>query len=323
MRSATIMQVLITGAAGNLGSILARHLLNESSDTLRLMIHRKDVSEDLRANTRTQVVRADLADISTLPSAVSGADVIVHFAGVLFKARPERFLPKTNAEYFTHLVDAASAHGVKKLILISFPHVEGPTSVDHPATGRLDGDPISVHAKTRLEEEKYLFANVQTPISLRVGMVYGNGILMTDTARWLARRRLLGVWRERTQIHLISKDDFCRAVAGAIHNPTARGIYHLGDDGIVSLQEFMSIACEAWKTKPPWRMPLWMIYTAARLCELYSFVFNARSLLTKDFIDIGRVSYYGNTSRMKADLLSELRYPSILEGIRTLADDSR
>jgi nucleoside-diphosphate-sugar epimerase len=41
--------------------------------------------------------------------------------------------------------------------------------------GRLDGNPISVHARTRLEEEKYLFNEIEKPVSLRVGMVYGKG----------------------------------------------------------------------------------------------------------------------------------------------------
>jgi hypothetical protein len=34
-----------------------------------------------------------------------------------------------------------------------------------------------VHAKTRLEEEIYLFKEIENPVSLRSGMVYGNGIL--------------------------------------------------------------------------------------------------------------------------------------------------
>ena len=43
-----------------------------------------------------EVVRADLGDRPTLVPAVRGADVIVHFAGVLFAPRPEKFLPITN-----------------------------------------------------------------------------------------------------------------------------------------------------------------------------------------------------------------------------------
>ncbi len=312
------MRILITGAAGNLGSILTHHLLAHSAHQLRLMIHRRAVSQRVQQSSQTEVVRADLSDPKSLPPVVRGVDAIVHFAGVLFKARPQKFLHQTNTQYFEHLASAATAVGVEKIILISFPHVEGPTSIKQPARGRLDAEPISVHAQTRLAEERILFDTAESPLSLRVGMVYGDGVLMIDTARWLARRCLLGVWRERTQIHLISKLDFCRAVTAAIESPSARGIYHIGDDGNDSLQAFLRVACEQWGTKPPWKMPLWTIYTAAWVCEVWSAVFSTRALLTGDFVDIGRVSYYGDTSRMKAELIDTLRYPTLQEGKSTL-----
>jgi len=282
------------------------------------MVHKTDVSSELNDADRVEVVRVDLAQPETLSAAVTGIDAIVHFAGVLFKSQPEKFLAVTNIRYFENLVDAATSCGVKKVVLISFPHVEGPTSIEHPARGRLDADPISIHAKTRLDEERYLFDRVDWPVSLRLGMIYGTGILMIDAAKWLSRWRLLGVWKERTQIHLISKVDFCAAAASAVCNPQANGIYHIGDDGNVSLQEFLRIACEEWGTKPPWQMPTWMIYAAAGMCELFARLFKTKSPLTKDFIDIGRSPYYGDTSRMKEELLAQLKYPSIAEGRGTL-----
>ena len=164
------MRILITGAAGNLGSLLAQYLLSHEVGLLRLMVFRRDVPADLKVAGKTEIVRADLSQQNSLATAVKGVDVIVHFSGVLFKANPEHFLSTTNTSYFKNLVDVAKGNGIRRIILISFPHVEGPTSIEKPAKGRLDGTPISVHAKTRLEEERYLFANAAEPISLRVGM---------------------------------------------------------------------------------------------------------------------------------------------------------
>ena len=212
--------------------------------------------------------------------------------------------------------------GVKRVILISFPHVEGETTPDHPARGRLDGNPVSMHARTRLEEERLLFEYGERrgfePVALRVGMVYGNGILMIDAARWFSRHALLGVWRKPTCIHLISTDDFLEATRAAIMNEGVRGIYHVGDEGIQTLQEFLDEATKYWHTCRPWRMPLWMINTAARVFELVSRLFGVRSPLTIDFIRIGRVSYYGDTSRMREELLPRLKYKNFREGLETL-----
>lgn len=306
--------VLITGAAGNLGSLLARHLLAHTSVRLRLMVHHRPLPADIARHPRVEALRADLADPGTLRGRLKGTDAIVHFAGVLFKARPEKFLPTTNTAYFRNLVDTAVAEGVGKIILVSFPHVEGPTTSVAPATGRLDREPISVHARTRLEEERYLMANAPQPVSLRVGMVYGRGILMVEAAHWLAERRLLGVWKEPTEIHLISREDFCAAATAAALAASVRGIYHVGDEGRNTLQEFLDVACDQWGCARPWLMPLPLIYGAASACETVSLLFGTTAPLTRDFIDIGRVSYYGDTTRLRHELLSQLRYPTLQAG---------
>lgn len=315
--------VLVTGAAGNLGSRLARHLLARGSCRLRLMRHRTPLPVDLQ-QAADEVVEADLARPETLAPAVAGVDAIVHFAGVLFAPRPERFLPTTNTVWFSRLLDAAIDAGVGRLILISFPHVEGKSSFDQPATGRLDRRPTSVHARTRLEEERRLLERTREtgtrPIVLRLGMVYGRGILMIEAARWLARRRLLGIWRRPTSIQLVSTLDCLRAIEAALLARDAHGIYHVGDEQPVTLQQFLDAACRAWGVPAPWRLPWWSIVTAAALCEVYAWAAATRSPLTRDFVRIGRASYWGDTRRFRRELLPELVYPTLNEGIATLTD---
>jgi nucleoside-diphosphate-sugar epimerase len=212
------MEILITGAAGNLGSFLVRRMLG-GPHRLRLLVHRKPLPFDATRYDNVSVHRADLADPATLAEPCDGADSVVHFAGVLFRPRPERFLAKTNVEYVENLVNAATGAGASKFILISFPHVEGETTPENPATGRLDGNPESVHAKTRLAAETYMFDACEgtgtAAVALRPGMIYGRGVLMVEAARWLLGHRLLGVWREPTRIHLLSLPDFLDCVVAA------------------------------------------------------------------------------------------------------------
>jgi len=313
--------ILITGAAGNLGGLLARHLQSKGYP-LRLMFHNTPLMEDLADAPNVTPVQADLAKPETLEAAVREADVVVHFAGLLFAPWPQKFLPKTNTMWFANLLEACVQAQVHRVVLISFPHVEGKTSVDAPATGRLDADPISVHARTRLEEERLLLERAPTggitPLVLRLGMVYGRGILMIDAARWLAEHRLLAVWKEPTWIHLLSTADFLAATEAAITVPEARGIYHIGDDRPITLQEFLAEACRVWQLSPPHKMPVWMIYAAATLCELFASVTKTRSPLTSDFIRIGRVSYYGDTRRAREELIPVLQHPTLSSGGSTL-----
>jgi nucleoside-diphosphate-sugar epimerase len=286
------------------------------------MVHNTPLHEDLARAHHVEVIEADLAKPNTLAPAVRDADVIVHFAGMLFAPNPERFLPETNTRWFSNLLDQALPADVKRIILISFPHVEGETSFDEPATGRLDREPISVHARTRLQEERLLFERARntptTPIVLRLGMVYGRGILMVDAARWLARRRLLAVWTEPTMYQLISLNDALRAIEAAIDKPGIEGIYHVGDEKPVTLQQFLDEACRIWQCPRPWRVPFWSIVAAASLCETFASVFGTKSPLTRDFVRLGRVPHWGDTRRAREELIRELEYPTLETGRSTL-----
>jgi len=317
------MRVLITGAAGNLGSHLARYLMKDNDcPELRLMVHKTQLPYSISSYKNIDEVKADLGIPETLTAVFKGVDCIVHFAGVLFAPNPEKFLPVTNAVYFKNLVNAALDANVKKIILISFPHVEGNTNPSNPANGRLDGNPISVHAQTRLKEEQYLFIKCNgtktTPVSLRPGMIYGRNILMLDAGKYLMKKHLLAVWKRQTWIHLISIDDFLEAAKQAVIKDTVNGIYQLGDEKPIYLQDFLDMMAVHLGYAKPWRLPEWCIFTAAQLVEIYARIFHTKSPLTKDFIKIGMVSYTGDITRMKKELLPELKYPSIDKGIKIL-----
>ena len=149
------MNILIAGATGNLGSLLTKHLLS-SPHQLRLLTHKRALPFDLPLGANAEIVRGDLNDPASLQTVCENIDCIVYLAGVLFQPHPEKFLHRTNTIYAQNLVDAALAARVDKFILISFPHVEENTTPDNRAKGVLDVKPKSIHARTRLEAEKYL-----------------------------------------------------------------------------------------------------------------------------------------------------------------------
>lgn len=312
------MRVLITGAAGNLGTFIARSL-RDAGHQLRLMVHRTPVASDLADQ---ETVQADLGEPHTLAGVCQEVDAIVHLAGVLFEPRPARFLPRTNVDFVRNLLAEAVAAGVGRFLLISFPQVEGETTPERPARGRLDAEPASVHARTRLEAERTLFSLTErsgtAPIVLRSGVIYGAGVLMVEAARWLMRRRLMAVWPRPTWYHWLALPDFLSCVRAAVERPQAQGIYHLGDDRPLTLQAGLDRIADHWGFHKPWRCPGWTFYLAGAAVELYALLTGSAAPLHRDFIRIGMLSHCGDTQRMKQQLLPQLRYPSLEHGLPLL-----
>ncbi len=224
------LRILITGAAGNMGSHVSQHLMT-TRHQLRLLMHKSPLPFHVVNHSNIEVCRVDLGEPKSLHEVCASVDCVVHFAGVLFAPLPERFLPKTNVEYVKNLVAAARDAGVRKFVLISFPHVEGETDPDHRATGRLDRPSRVIHFRTRLEAENHLFEacrdTAMTPVVFRAGIVYGPRIKLIQAARWMLRHWLMAIWKKPTWVHLIALPDFLSALRSVIENQTASGITRL------------------------------------------------------------------------------------------------
>ena len=107
-------KVLVTGAAGHLGSHLAPALAQQGFEVTGL-----DVTEPLSALS-CPFARCDLADADAIGAAVAGQDMVVHCASI------HPWKPYTDDQYFDanvkgnwHLYAAAAAAGVDRVVLTS------------------------------------------------------------------------------------------------------------------------------------------------------------------------------------------------------------
>lgn len=313
------MKILITGASGNLGSQVTRHFAVAGHE-LRLTVHKRPLPFDYSVLPKTTVCPADLGNPSTLSGICNQIDCVIHLAGVLFAPRPGSFLPLTNIGYVRNLLTVAQAAQVRKFILVSFPHVEGESTPEHPARGELQSTSSVIHFRTRLEAEKLVLqaGNCLCPLVFRAGVVYGKGIKLVEGARWLLRRRLMAIWRKPTWAHLIALPDFLAALQAAVENEHASGIYQVADDAPLTLQDFLDRLAAHFGYPPPWRLPRFMFFGAAWGCEAFALLFHTRAPLNRDIVRAGMTSSVAETSRMKLELLPRLAYPSLEEGLNLL-----
>jgi len=129
----THQRILLTGAAGGLGSAL-RSRLTANCDILRL----SDKSGCGEAGPGEEILLADLADAAAVDAAVAGCDAIVHLGGISVEAPFEAIL-QANILGVYHLYESARRHGVKRVVFASSNHVTGfykqseTITADHPA----------------------------------------------------------------------------------------------------------------------------------------------------------------------------------------------
>jgi uronate dehydrogenase len=137
--------VLITGAAGNLGAKLRRHL--QGAYSLRLL--------DIDAHANTEIVRADLSRWhQSWVNQFSGIDAVIHLAGnpLAHQTWPNVIGPNIDATI--HVFEAAAAAGVKRVIFASSNHVMGGYKDDPSVTPLTPETPPRPGARYEVQGEQ-------------------------------------------------------------------------------------------------------------------------------------------------------------------------
>jgi dihydroflavonol-4-reductase len=147
------MRALVTGGQGFVGSHLCARLVAQG--------HRVRVlarpSSDLRnlAGIDVDVVRADVTEPASLPSALAGCDVVFHLAGAL-KGLREQDLVRANADGTRNLVAAAAraAPRTSRFVYVSSLAAAGPSPGGRtPRTEEMPPQPLTWYGRSKLAGE--------------------------------------------------------------------------------------------------------------------------------------------------------------------------
>jgi nucleoside-diphosphate-sugar epimerase len=109
------MRVLVTGAGGFIGSMLAKRLVAGGHDVRCLVHHARERLLTLNA----KLVQGDVTSPETLKPAVTGVDVVFHLAARASDWGSRELFMRINAGGTQNMLDAAVASGVKRFVLLS------------------------------------------------------------------------------------------------------------------------------------------------------------------------------------------------------------
>jgi dTDP-glucose 4,6-dehydratase len=237
--------ILVTGAAGFLGREVVRLLVERG-----LAVRAVDIVED-STPPPPGVERAtgDLTDPAVCRAAVAGAEAVVHAAAVQFHSpgvprfRIEPFFQR-NVAMTRHLLEAAAAAGVGRLVFVSSDMVYGP-----PERGLLrEGSPtrpVGPYGRSKVASEAHCRAareRIAHVTVLRPSVIIGPGRLgllrkLFDMIR--AHRAIPMFGDGRNRHHMIAVDDLARACLLALDRPV-NGAFNIASQDPPTTREMLA-----------------------------------------------------------------------------------
>ncbi len=181
------MKVLVTGATGFVGAHLVRHLTAAGADITALV--RSAQRGRPLAHAGVRLVVGDLDDHAALAEAVAGQDLIHHVAA-LTGAPDENTLWHANRAGTAHLIAAAEAAGVARMVLMSSAAAGGPSTRDRPKDDAGQDQPVTGYGRSKLAAEEELRSSRLAWTILRPPAVYGPG----DRTNFLSIFRAAARW---------------------------------------------------------------------------------------------------------------------------------
>ncbi|MGO4524864.1 NAD-dependent epimerase/dehydratase family protein [Microvirga sp. 2MCAF35] len=188
----TSKRILITGAAGRLGTILRRSLAGQCE-----LVRLSDIVPMEPAGAGEQIVSCDLADEAAVRGLCEGVDAVIHLGGLPYETGWSEML-RTNIGGTVNLYEGARHAGVERVIFASSNHATGMYPNDRTLSGESSPRPDSRYGLTKAFGEDvaalYAYKHGIRSLCLRIGSC----LPKPDN------RRALSTW--------LSQDDFVRLV---------------------------------------------------------------------------------------------------------------
>jgi len=264
------MKVIVTGAAGFIGSHLCERLLAEGHQILGVdnfddfydpAIKRRNIA-DCQKDENFRLIEADIRDSAAMDKAVGGGiDIIVHLAaraGVRPSIAKPALYADVNINGTLALLEAARAHNVQKFIFASSSSVYGNNKkVPFAESDNVDF-PISPYAATKKAAELLCYTyhhlhGIDITV-LRFFTVYGPrqrpDLAIHKFARLIEADKSIPIFGDGTmQRDFTYITDIINGIVAAMAKCKGYKIYNLGESRPISVNDLVAALEEALAKK--------------------------------------------------------------------------
>jgi len=227
-------RIVVTGAAGRLGRHVIEALTGDDHELIALDISAAKGVEHL-----------DLVE-DDIKIAIEGAEVIVHLASAFDGVREVDESARLDLEATRRLLEAASAVGARRLVLLSSAMVYGawpanPLPITEAAP--LRPNPECSFAVVKAEQER-LASEWADDTNAEVVILRPTNAGAEGEVSWVAQAMraasALGVEGEEAPVQYLHLDDLTSAVVAAVERPLS-GAYNVAPDGWVEAEVARSL----------------------------------------------------------------------------------
>ncbi len=299
------MKVLVTGAAGFIGSHLTARLLS-SGLGVRCLVHTRALPEGIAG---VEYVQGNLLEPDSLAPAVDRVDVIYHLAGAT-KARTLADYLRINEHGTRHLLEAAARHtpDLQRFLLVSSLAAAGPSADGHLLSEEEEPKPVSSYGISKLRAEEVVWHyGERLPVTVvRPPAVYGPRERdLFVYFRQVHRGVLLHPTGGDRYLSLIHVEDLVRGLVAAVSSDRSRGrVYYLSNPEPVTWRHLGNLIAESFGVRP-WsiNVPVWLVDAVSYASEAYARISGRPALLSRDKVREMKQRYWVcDPSRAKQEL---------------------
>lgn len=303
---------LITGAAGHLGSVITRLLIQEGKNVRALVLPKEEHIPE-----KAEIYYGNVVDKESLKPffhKLQGKEVyVIHCAGIVsIASKYNEKVFQVNVDGTKNVVDLCREHSVKKLVYVSSVHAipEGEEGVTIKETTSFSPDQVvGLYAKTKAEATAYVLQEAQKGLNVSVvhpsGIVgpydYGKGHITALILEYCKGRLFSGM---KGGYDFVDVRDVADGVLRALRWGKSCECYILSNQ-FYHVSELLEMLHEITGKRRVWlNLPLWFVKGTAGLSELYYKLRKQPPLFTS--YSIYTLGTYAVFSHEKAD--AELGY---------------
>ncbi|MFC2161575.1 NAD-dependent epimerase/dehydratase family protein [Acidobacteriota bacterium] len=317
-------KVLVTGAAGFIGSHLVEYLLTQKCEVVCLVYP----GENLRwiEGLDVTLVEGNITKKEDLYTAVQGVQFIYHLAGKMGGWSSPELLYNINSKGTKLLLEVCCESNVKleRFIFASSMAVMGNTGKTEIYDESRPPNPKSDYGKSKLLAEKYLSGfNLSIPYTiLRLPLVYGpRGKRGLNAFFRLANKRI-SILVEKTYTNVGYVEDIVKGMFLAAHSPAAVGkTYFLGENQIYNSEEIVRLIARAvGKRTIKISLPYPLLYSLAAVIEGTASLTKSHPIVRKKYLSEYLKSHWRfSIEKAAIDFNFTANFP-LAEGLKLTSD---